>query len=133
MRQSRFSWLGAFVLLVPVAFAAVFGWRTAVGQWTIPLMVLGGLLTVLSGRVAAVELGDHRISWRHLLAGAYGLFAVLIPIQQARWTGSSSTEGYVLLAGAVVTACCLLLFAVEIARDGRHFDVTPNVDRVLAF
>jgi hypothetical protein len=133
MRQSRFSWLGAFVLLVPVAFAAVFGWRTTVEQWTIPLMIPGGLLTVLSGRVAAIELGGRRVSWRYLLAAGYVLFAVSIPVQQVHWTGSGSTEGYVSIGAAVLTASCLLFFAVEVARDGRHFDVTSNVDRVLGF
>ena len=132
MRQSRFSLLGALVLLVPLAFAAAFGWRATVEQWTMLLVVLGGLLTVLAGRVAAVELGNRRVSWRHLLASAYVLFAVSLPVQQAHWTGSGSMEGYVSLGAAVVTACCLLWFAVEIARDGRHLEVTSNVDRVLA-
>ncbi|NHN42095.1 hypothetical protein G9C85_10705 [Halorubellus sp. JP-L1] len=134
MRQSRFSLLGALLLVVPLGFAAIFGWRTALEQSTMPLMFLTALLAILAGRVAAVELGGVRLSWRHLLATAYVLAAISFPLQQAPRTlaGATSTGQHVLFGATVVTACCLVFFAVEIARDGRHFEITADVDRVFA-
>jgi hypothetical protein len=131
MRQSRFSLLGVALVVVPLGFAAVFGWRAALDQATMPLLLVAGLLTVLSGRVAAVELGGVRVSWRHILAAGYVLMAVSFPLSHLAATGTPSADDYVLLGAAAVTACCLLFFAFDVVRGGRHFEITPNVERVL--
>lgn len=133
MRQSLFAWFGGLLLLVPAVFAAVFGWRAALDQPTMPLFAVAGVLVVLAGRVAAVELGGVSVSWRVVLGAAYLMIAVANALSFAdTLTAASSTTSLVVAAGAVGGSLCIAFMGVDIARDGRHFEITGNVDRVLS-
>ncbi|WP_323674655.1 hypothetical protein [Halorubellus sp. PRR65] len=133
MRQSLFAWFGLALLLVPTVFAAVFGLRAALEQSTMPLFVVAGALGVLAGRVAAVELGSVSVSWRQLLGGSYLLVAFANALSFAgMFSTADSTASLVAAGGAVVGSLCLAFMGIDIARDGRHFQVTGNVDRVLS-
>ncbi|MFC6951913.1 hypothetical protein [Halorubellus litoreus] len=133
MRQSLFAWFGVLLLLVPAAFAAMFGWRAALGQSTMPLFAVAGVLAVLAGRVAAVELGGVSVSWRYLLGSAYGLVAVgnLLGVP-ATLSAADATAGLVSAGAAVVVSLCIGFMGIDIARDGRHFEIRGNVERVLS-
>jgi hypothetical protein len=133
MRQSLFAWFGVLLLLVPAAFAGVFGWRAALDQPSMPLFVLAGALGVLGARVAAVELGGVSVSWRVLLGAAYCLVALAnaLSFTDVFATGTSTTS-LVAAGAALVGSLCLAFMGVDIARDGRHFRITGDVDRVLS-
>jgi|GEM_PF-1436871 hypothetical protein len=133
MRQSRFVAFGVVLVLVPAAFAALFGWRAVLEQSAMGLFLLAGGLAVLGARVAAVEVGTVRVSWRHLVGASFLVVALANVTREVPRVLAGTASSYeLLMAGWFVVMSCLLAFVgIDIARNGRHFDITPDVDRVV--
>jgi len=134
MRQSWFSLLGALLVVVPLAFAAAFGWRAVFEAPEMLAYAFAGVTAVVGARVAAVEVGRVRVSWRVLVGGSWLLvaFANVVDGLATVLDGPGSTAVLVSTGGLLVASCCIAFVGFEIARDGRHVEVTSNVDRVLA-
>lgn len=134
MRQSRFVYVGVLELLLAGALVALFGPVVLTGSHVVALLVVAGVAAVLAGCVAAIELGAITVTWRHLVAASYLAFAVMWPLVYAPHVlaGTASVEDLLMFGVAVTSALVFAFVGFDIARDGRHFEVTPNVDRVLA-
>lgn len=134
MRQSRFRWLGVLEFVIAGALLAAFGPRMLAAEPTVALFFVSAALLVLAGSVAAVSLGSRTVTWRHLVGAAYLAFAAMWPLMHVPdvLAAGATTEDLVMFGAAAVTMACLAFFAIDIARDGRHFDVTGDVDRVLS-
>lgn len=134
MRQSRFSLLGALLVVVPLAFAAAFGWRAVFEAPEMLVYGFAGVIAVVGGRVAAVEVGRVGVSWRVLVGGSWLLVALANVVDGLATVldGAGSTAVLVSTGGLLVASCCIAFAGFDIARGGRHFEITPDVDRVLA-
>lgn len=134
MRQSRFVWFGTLFILAPVAFAALFGWRAVLEAPELLVYGFAGVVAVLGARVAAVQVGRVQVSWRHLVGASWLLIALANVVDGLTTVlgATGSTAALVSAGGLLVASCCIGFFGIDVARDGRHFEVTPDVDRVLA-
>jgi hypothetical protein len=134
MRQSRFSLLGGLLVVVPLAFAAAFGWRAVFEAPEMLVYGFAGVIAVVGARVAAVEVGRVRVSWRVLVGGSWLLVALANVVDglTAVLDGAGSAAVLVSTGGLLVASCCIAFVGFEVARDGRHVEVTADVERVLA-
>lgn len=134
MRQSRFVYFGLLEIAVAVVFVALFGPAGLFASPLVALLVVSGVLAVLGGTVASIDLGGVAVTWRHLLGASYAVAAATLPVLYAPdvLAGTATDLDYLMFACGLITAVCLGFFAVEVARDGRHYEITGDVDRVLA-
>ncbi|MFC6951912.1 hypothetical protein [Halorubellus litoreus] len=134
MRQSRFAWFGVVELLLAAALLAVFGPVVLTTTAVVPLVVVSGILAILAARYAVIEVAGVSVTWRSLVGASYLAFAVMWPLIYGPTVlfGDPVAEDYLMFVVAVVSAGCFLFFGIDIARGGRHFDVTGDVDRVLS-
>jgi|AntRauTorcE11898_2_1112593.scaffolds.fasta_scaffold01063_7 xanthosine utilization system XapX-like protein len=134
MRQSRFAYFGVFELVVAGVLAAAFGSLVVTTSPAVPLLVLAGILAVLGARVAAIELRGRRVTWRHLVAASYVSFAAMWPFIYGPdvLAGSRAAGDLFMLVLAAGNALLFAFIGFDVGRGGRHFEITPNVDRVLA-
>lgn len=133
MRQSRFAYFGAFELVVAGVLAAAFGPTVVATNPAVPLLVLAGVLAILGSRVAAVEVGGVRVTWRHLVAASYVSFAAMWPLVYGPdvLAGNRAAEDLFMLALAVANALVFGFIGFDVARAGPHFEITPDVEREL--
>ncbi len=132
MKQSSFRHLGAVDLLLAGAFLAVFGVDT-LGSPQVGLLLAAGVTAVAAGSLAELSVGPVTVPWRWFAAATYVLLAVLLPAGLLRplVAGSASAAEAALFVVSCFGAAAMLFFGVDVARGGRHFDVTPDVDRVV--
>lgn len=134
MRQSRFVWFGVLELVLVAGLLAVFGPVVLRSTAVVPLIAVSGVLAILAGRYAAIEAAGVRVTWRTLVGASYLAFAVMWPLIYGPTVlfGDPNAGDYLMFVVAVVSAGCFLLFGLDVARGGRHFEVTGDVDRVLS-
>jgi hypothetical protein len=132
MKQSSFRYLGIFDLALVAAFVAGFGVGTLVSTPAL-VMVLAGLAALLAGTLAELSVGPLAVSWRGFAAAMYLLFGVLLPgvYLPEVVAGTAATEEIALFAVSCVSALVFVFIGVDIARDGDHFEVEPNVERTI--
>jgi hypothetical protein len=134
VKQSHFLYLGLLDLVLVGGLAAVFGLRVLVRS-SIALMMIAGLCAVLAGTVSAFSFGPVTLSWRHLVGVSYVTFALVWPATYAPEVVAGSASGQDLLLFVVTTvgALSLAFYGVDVARGGRHFSVSVDVERVVGW
>ena len=134
MKQSHFLYLGLLDLLLVGGLAAVFGLGVFVRS-PIVLVTIAGICAVLAGTVAAVSFGPVTLSWRHLVGVSYVTFALVWPATYAPEVvaGSASEQDLLLFVVTTVGALSLAVYGVDVARGGRHFSVSADVERVVGW
>jgi hypothetical protein len=132
MKQSSFRYLGAFDLVLVAAFLVAFG-VGALGSTPIALMVLAGVAALLAGSLAELSVGPLTVPWRGFAAATYLLFAVLLPATYLPHViaGTATASETALFAVSCVTALLFVFMGFDIARGGKHFEIEPNVERVV--
>lgn len=135
MRQSRFVYIGVLELLLAGALVALFGPVVLTGSHVVALLVVAGVAAVLAGCVAAIELGAVTVTWRHLVAASYLAFAVMWPLVYGPHVlaGTASGEELLMFGVAATSALVFAFVGVDVARGGRHFDLTSDVERTVGF
>jgi polyferredoxin len=133
MKQSSLRYLGAFDLVLVLAFLLVFGVGALLSGPVIPLMALAGVFALLGGSVAALSLGPVTVTWRHLVGVSYALFAVVLPASYIPdvLDGAASTPEVAMFAVTAIGGLTLLFIGFDIARGGKHFEITEDVDTVV--
>jgi hypothetical protein len=73
------------------------------------------------------------VTWRQLIGVSYVAFAFVWPAIYVPdvVAGTVSGQNLFVFIVATVGALSLVLYGVDIARGGRHFTVTPDVERTL--
>ena len=135
MKQSRFLLLGALEFVLVAGLLVLFGVRAALSSPLVAGMALSGACFALAGTVASVVVGPLSLSWRGLVGTGYLVFALLWPVHAAGpvLAGNAAVRGLAFLAAMLVGALSLAFFGVQVLVDGPHADVTPDVDRTLAW
>ncbi|MFC7044534.1 hypothetical protein ACFQH6_03120 [Halobacteriaceae archaeon GCM10025711] len=133
MKQSTLRYWGLFVLLLVAAFVAVFGLPALTAGVVLPVMVVAGVCFLVAGSVAELAVGPVAVTCRHLVGVGYALFALRLPASTAPpvVAGGATTADVALFAVAVLGGLTLLFVGVDVARGGRHFQITPDVDAVV--
>ena len=133
MKQSSLRYLGALDLLLVAALLVAFGPQVAVVSPVPVMMAVAGLCALLAGSVAAVSVGPATVTWRHLVGTAYAAFALMWPATYgpAVLAGTATGEELALAVVTTVGGSTLLFVGYDIARGGRHFDITTDVERVV--
>lgn len=133
MKQSSLRYLGALDLLLVAALLLAFGPQVAAASPVPAMMGVAGLCALLAGSVAAVSVGPVTVSWRHLVGAAYAMFAVMLPaIYGPGVLDGTATGGELALFGVMTVGGATLLFVgYDIARGGKHFDITADVQRTV--
>lgn len=135
MKQSSFRYLGLFNLLLVVAFVAVFGVQSLTRSISLSSMVVAGVSAILAGSIKEILLGSIAVSWRHFASLTYALFALILPGSYfPAVLAGTATQGEIgMFAVMSVGGFSMLFFAFDIVRDGKHFEVEPNVDTVVGW
>jgi hypothetical protein len=96
-------------------------------------MGLAGICAILAGSVSAVSVGVATVTWRHLIGVSYVAFALVWPAIYVPdvVTGTISGQNLLVFVVATVGALSLVFYGIDIAQGGRHFTVTPDVERTL--
>lgn len=133
MKQSSFRYLGIFDLLLVAVFVAVFGIGALASSVFVATMAIAGAFALLAGSVAELSMGPISVSWRHLVAVSYALFGLILPGSYLPdvLAGTATQEEIALLAVTSVGALSLLFYGFDVARGGEHFEVDPDVERVV--
>lgn len=131
MKQSSFRYLGLVDLLLVAVVVAAFGAPAVTASPILPAMAVAGALAVLAGSVASLSVGPVAAGWRQAAGASYALFALGFPAQFAAvaLSGHASSTTVAIFGAASVGSLSILFLGVDVARDGPHFRVTPNVDR----
>ncbi|MFC6729511.1 hypothetical protein ACFQDG_12735, partial [Natronoarchaeum mannanilyticum] len=92
------------------------------------------VLALLAGTVAELSVGPVTVTWRHLVGASYAIFALVMPAIYAPtvFAGSAGGAELLLFVAAIVGGVSLLFYGVDVARDGRHFEVDADVERAIA-
>ena len=132
MKQSQYRYLGLLDLVLVSGLIAVFG-VAVLGTAPIVLMGLAGICAILAGSVSAVSVGVATVTWRQLIGVSYVAFALVWPAIYVPdvVTGTISGQNLLVFVVATVGALSLVFYGIDIARGGRHFSVTPDVERTL--
>jgi hypothetical protein len=132
MKQSSFRYFGVFDLLLVAAFLAAFG-VDALFTTPIAVMALAGITALLAGSLTELSVGPLTVPWRGFAATTYLLFAVLLPASYLPdiITSTATTPEIALFVVSCVTALLFVFMAFDIARGGKHFEIEPNVERVV--
>jgi len=132
MKQSQYRYLGLLDLVLVSGLIAVFG-VAVLGTAPIVLMGLAGICAILAGSVSAVSVGVATVTWRHLIGVSYVAFALVWPAIYVPDVVAGTISGQNLLVFVVATvgALSLVFYGIDITRGGRHFTVTPDVERTL--
>ncbi len=133
MKQSSYRYLGLLDLLLVAALVGVFGPAALAGSVAVPGMLVAGILMLLAGTIAELSIGPATVTWRHLVGASYGVFALVVPAIYAPTVlaGSAGGEELILFVAAIVGGFSLLFYGVDVARDGRHFEVDADVERAI--
>jgi hypothetical protein len=134
VKQSRFRYLGLLDLVLVCGLAFIFGLGVFVRS-PIALVAIAGICAVLAGAVSAFSFGPVTLSWRHLVGVSYVTFALVWPATYAPEVvaGSASKQDLLLFAVTTVGALSLAFCGVDVARGGRHFSVSADVERVVGW
>lgn len=132
MKQSSFRYLGGFDLLLVAGFLAAFG-VGALGTTPIALMALAGIAALLAGSLAKLFVGPITVPWRGFAAATYLLFAAMLPATYLPHivAGTATTTETAMFAVSCVSALVFVFMGFDIARGGKHFEIRPNVERVV--
>jgi len=133
MKQSSYRYLGLLDLLLVAALVGVFGPTALTSSVAVPGMLVAGILMLLAGTIAELSIGPATVTWRHFVGASYAVFALVMPAIYAPtvFTGSAGGEELILFVAAIVGGCSLLFYGVDVAQDGRHFEVDADVERAV--
>lgn len=133
MKQSSYRYLGLLDLLLVAALVGVFGPAALTSSVAVPGMLAAGALALLAGTVAELSVGPVTVTWRHLVGASYAVFALVMPAIYAPRVlgGTAGGEEILLFAVAIVGGLSLLFYGVDVARDGRHFEIDADVERAI--
>ena len=131
MQQSSYRYLGLLDLLLVAALVGAFGPTALTASAVVPAMAVAGTFALLAGVVAELSVRTVTVTWRHLIGASYALFAVAVPAVYAPavFSGSAGGEELLLFVVSTVGGLSLLFYGVDVARDGRHFEIESDVER----
>ena len=135
MKQSWFRYLGVFDLLLVAAFLGFFGLAALSSSLVIPAMLLAGVAAILGGSVTRITLGPVELSWRYFVGITYTLFAIILPANYLPHVlaGTAGPEEWLLFVAGSLGGVTLLFYGVDVVRGGHHFEVDPDVDRIVGW
>jgi len=133
VKQSSYRYLGLLDLLLVAALVGLFGPAALTESVAVPGMAVAGALALLAGTVAELSVGPVVVTWRHLIGASYAVFALAVPSIYAPsvLAGSAGGEELLLFVAAVGGGFSLLFYGVDVARDGRHFEIDADVERAI--